>query len=67
MGTPLHGRLNLLHFYHDPGLELAGVFSAQLGRNQANTAAVLRALAQRRPVPAYIIGTVSEAKVILVI
>ena len=54
LGTPLQAHLILLHFYHDPvlELELAGVTSAQLSRNQADTAAVLRAVAQRLPVPA---------------
>ena len=54
LGTPLHAHVNLLHFYHDPvlELELAGVTSAQLNRSQAETAAALSAVAQRLPVSA---------------
>ena len=54
LGTPLHAHLTLLHFYHDPvlELELAGVTSADLNRNQADTATVLRAVARRLPAPA---------------
>lgn len=54
LGAPLHARLTLLHFYHDPvlELELAAVTLAQLERNQADTAAALRAVARRLPVPA---------------
>ena len=61
LGTPLHAHLTLLHFYHDPvlELELAGVTSAQLNRNQADTAAALRVVAQRLPVTADV--TVSVA------
>ena len=53
LGTPLHAELTLLHFYHDPllELELAAVTLAQIDRNQADTAAALRAVAQRLPVP----------------
>jgi len=61
LGSPLHAHLTLLHIYQDPvlELELAGVTSAQLKRNQADTATVLRAVAQRLSVPADV--TVSVA------
>ena len=54
LGTPLHAHVHLLHFYQDPvlELELAGVTSAQLNRSQAETAAVLGAVAQRLPASA---------------
>ena len=59
LGSPLHAQLTLLHFYHDPVLELAAVHIAQLDCNQADTAASLRAVARRLPVPAEV--TVSVA------
>ncbi|MDQ2770905.1 MAG: universal stress protein [Bacteroidota bacterium] len=54
LGSPLHAELTLLHFYHDPvlELELAAVTVAQLDRNQADTATALRDVARRLPVPA---------------
>ena len=61
LGTPLHAHLTLLHFYHDPllELELAGVTSADLNRNQADTAAALRTVAGRLPVPTDVTVTVA--------
>ena len=60
LGTPLHAHLTLLHFYHDPvlELELAGVTSAELNRNQADTAAVLRVVARRLPTPTKVVVSV---------
>lgn len=60
LGTPLHAHLTLLHFYHDPvlELELAGVTSADFNRNQADTAAVLRVVARRLSVPAEVVVSV---------
>lgn len=59
LGSPLQAELTLLHFYHDPVLELAAMNIAQLDCNQADTAATLRGLARRLPVPAEV--TVSVA------
>ena len=61
LGSPLHAELTLLHFCHDPVLELAAVNIARLDCNQADTATTLRAVARRLPVPAQV--TVSVAPV----
>ena len=60
LGTPLHAHLTLLHFYHDPllELELAGVTSADLNRNQADTAAVLRVVARHLSAPTEVVVSV---------
>ena len=60
LGAPLHAHLTLLHFYHDPllELELAGVTSADLNRNQADTTAVLRVVARRLPAPTEVVVSV---------
>ena len=62
LGTPLHAHLTLLHFYHDPVLELklAGVTSADLNRSQDDTASVLRAVAGRLPAPAEVVVSVES-------
>lgn len=62
LSSPLHAHLTLLHIYRDPllELELAGVTSAQLKRNQADTATVLRAVAQRLSVPAEVTVSVES-------
>ena len=54
--APLHAELTLLHFYHDPvlELELAAVPLVRRDHNQADTAAALRAVAQQLPVPAVV-------------
>ena len=54
LGTPLGTHLNVLHFYHDPvlELELAAVTLAQLDRNQADVTAALREMARHLPAPA---------------
>jgi nucleotide-binding universal stress UspA family protein len=55
LAAPLRARLELLHCYHDPPLELATVMLPQLDRLPADTTAGLHALARPLPVPAEVV------------